>query len=502
MTSRLGPVIEFCCQKKLATWMVALLLSTFSAFAQDPASAYLFSLNRNSLGYGGDLTVIAPQQFMIPLEDYHPHTTVQIHSSYNDLYRKGGLERRGSSFARSQQFSATHGQSGWVDWAAGINACTTLLHADLTPDEDDNPKVELDHQRSAGSFHLQARKGIVSTFGTLGWWDNGNPEPGFGLRVDPSEGMTVSAEWQRSAHALDVNGWYDGELADATINVATEKATLWVSVELEPGVRIENRFTRTLWIAGNKQGLTPTYMPWGDDRQWTGLLHISYPAFRVSLGVRTLDLDVMAYGKKGTLPFSKITRVELDMVSQFMQVKYPLKARGSFVFVEGERGHLRGDLRGHVEFWPWTTGWIDFLGLRRYFVGELDVEYWRAHVAWQQPVRDSFTVQSGLQLIDIEPNGDFEHWRPAWLVFGKEDVQFSTLNMEHVLLGQFNLGLQYSQSTWEIRYTFSQLFPVYISYRDDDSDEAGEPEKPGINGKGSREYGGGIHSLTLAVRMR
>jgi hypothetical protein len=480
----------------ILTWAAALLLSTFSVSAQELITGDLFGFSGRSIDSRVDLAEIRPSELVFVGQTCADHyTSIHLASTYSDIYRTGGMEQAGASFARSTDVSSIHGRrADSICWELTANLRTTRFHGDISPDDSD-VDLELDNEESSGSLEARAQWKSLYLYGSLGWLGDGDPQPGVGIRLDPIQHVSVGGVWRRHGFNLDATGLYENEPADVVVDVTSEDSRIWARVEALPWLSVEGTATRRLWIAGYKQGLTPTLLPWGDELALEGLIHLRHDPVVLSLGMRSRELDAQVYGHKGVYPFAKITALEFELHSYLMQIDYQPDANTSRYIVDAEIGSLSAFTRGHVEFWPWTEGWVDYLGLRRYFIGEGEASFQRIHARWQRQVSSALDLHVGAHGFHVTPEGDFEHWRPAFFVFGKEDEQHYSVNVERATFGQVDLGITYRHNTWELGYSFNQLFPIQVTY----ATEEGEGKPSGESGGGSRSatYGGGTHSLTL-----
>ncbi len=488
-----------CIRQLILAWAAIVLLPTLSVFAQDGITAFLFGLRTETVGYGGDVSALEPAGYIAADARGEPFTTIDLGGSYSDLYRPGGMEGPGSSWLRDAGLTVTHQRRDWLDWSLGMRVRTTAGASDVNLD--DQTSIRGQTSRTGAAAVLRGRKAWLAGYADVGWRDQGRPESAFGLRADPLRWVSAAVSWQRRAQDLDVLGVHGGDQLDLTVDAATETVEGWLRVDPWPWIGVEASVARRLWIAGNTQGLTPTLLPWGDDLRSAGFVRATWRGMRLSLGARWFDAGLQAYGRKGEYNFAKLTKADLGVDSRVVQLKVPLGEQDEFVVATGEWGWIDGAVRGHTEFWPWTSGWIDYLGLRRYGRGEFGAQFTRLHAGWQQPVSERVIVQAGVQTVALtfDRTGEFEHWRPAVLIFGKEDVQLATMKLRQVTVAQLNLGVVYQGNGWSLAYAFSQLLPVSSAEWREAGE--GEPSDPSTGGGGGRvsEYGGATHVLRVTV---
>lgn len=153
---------------------------------------------------------------------------------------------------------------------------------------------------------------------------------------------------------------------------------------------------------------------------------------------------------------------------------------------------VRGYLRGHIEFWPFTSFFIDLLGLRRYYRGEIQADVQGLQGMMRGIPIGPFKIDAGLSLWYIEPSGWFSHWQPVFLVFGKMDEQTTVLDISKAWIGGVTLAISYKNPSWELFLSARQFFPIHIKREPIPEIEPLPPEEEKKGG-----YGGGFFNLSL-----
>jgi hypothetical protein len=199
---------------------------------------------------------------------------------------------------------------------------------------------------------------------------------------------------------------------------------------------------------------------------------------------------------KGDYRYAKATACRLTTQGLFASIGRRLSGRGSRLLAEVERLDWVGYGRGHVEFWPFTSGLLDLLGLRRYFVANTEGRLWRVHVGGAGPIGGRWNYAGGINLMDLWPSADVRHWRPVFLGFGVEDERFHKLGVSRVTAGMISASIGYSLSYWQVEYSLSQIVPLRVRQHDepDSPDPSGSPRQ---DAGGIRGTGGGFHRLAL-----
>jgi hypothetical protein len=255
------------------------------------------------------------------------------------------------------------------------------------------------------------------------------------------------------------------------------------------------KYAKTDWLRYSPSGEATTLEPWGWTEDYFWQMGYDFGFLTASVGARSLLVRLLAYGMDDEMPFAKLTKVDGEVQGWFGSVHRSIGSGGSEMIAEVEYLKWTGSARGHVEFWPFTSGWVDLLGQRRYFIADTEGWLYRLHIGGRKTCSGGWSVAGGVNLLDIYPHLELQHWRPAFLLFGKEDEQFLTTPVKRTLVGVFNFSLSYQYSFWSVEYGLAQAAPLR-TWRPAEVEAAPTPAAPK-----RAVYGGGFHSLNLVINF-
>ncbi|MBM3328868.1 MAG: hypothetical protein FJY67_05240 [Calditrichaeota bacterium] len=425
-----------------------------------------------------------------------PNVGVQASGNYGDYYRPGGMESEGASFRRRIDASVALWGVRPVPWQVRFGESTRTMRLDLTSKR---------HAQSSGLNLNQRRLHVMGRLHT------GKAELSFGMQTGSGRGPELQV-------AGGVIGHRRGSLAMVyrQIRIDSELGAIWhqesalvkpvISVEESRGylaspdsalLQVEVSMKRASWLRRRVDSGEALLEPWGNSYGISGLISFGDAVWRVAVGGRGERLRLQAYGMKGEYPFAKLTRADLDLWSGFVSAMREDRIRKRMTLVEAERLSWDGIARGHVEFWPFTSGFVDLLGLRRYFISRTSGFLYRLHAGHSRYITPDWEISWGANALDVHPQWKAEHWKPAYLVFGKADEQHYTWNVERVLGGIVHVSLRFAFSGWRVESSLAQAFPIKVWRRTTPSTEPPEPEAV----RRSPTYGGGFGSLTLSRRF-
>ncbi len=479
--------------------MRRLLLPLFASAAlalparADPLIGYLLAVNDSTLGIGGRLTVSAPALVEMSRRLHVSGSVIQFGGGYSDYYRVGGLENPGSSYASGVSGSAWTSRQRSIPWFAGLSGENRRL------------RLAYDTEQAAQAYRSERmfwtttlQSGIrfrqITSLGEIGLTSDDRVEPGVALGYHYPRVGSLFLHWQCDYQELDSDLGWRGNLASFTITGRREQAGLIAQLKPLAGLRADVKLRRDQFIREQEENHSTTLEPWGEQWSYHGLIAIEPSQWSFVAGLRGTTLSAQAYGDKGELQYAKLTRAEADVSSAFASISHFGSDRTRERLLEFEYLNWSADARGHTEFWPFTSGFVDLLGLRRYFVAGAAGNITRWHVAVREPVRSNLTLEGGLNFADLNIRADIEHWRPEYLYFGKTDVQYQRLDLYRAWIGGLSAGAKWTVGSFELRYAFTQLLPIQTWHTAESEDSVSEPATPA---RRPLEYGGALHRLSV-----
>jgi len=455
---------------------------------------YLLFADANSWYIGGDLSFIERNQFHT-----HPEgKTISIgeincSGYYGDYYRTGSLEEFGASYNRSFHININATGSTPLPWSSVI--LSGEKHSKYRfKDKHNTQHLIFRDDFWFTSFNIQTELRPVRLYTDL--YLSYDQEPGYRIGVGtylPNTGY-ASINWQSRKYQPQFDLFWDDGVTSTEIRVNLQGITGYLRTPHLMGLYGEFRIWKNDLVRPGKNYFNCTLEPFGDQSGYHLLFTYETKNGRYVTGTRGQDVKTMAYGMKVGLPFSKITSFEGRIYSYFLSFAKRYSRKDDRLLVEIERMNWELYSRGHVEFWPFTSGLIDLIGMRRYFIVNSSGYLWRLHLGRTGRLSETWNTSFGTNLIGIWPSASIDHWRPAYLIFGKEDVQYIDIRIYRILIGALHLSLNYNKDDWTISYEFTQFFPLKVWERTSIPTEP-SPEPKLKRGK---EYGGGIHKITLS----
>ena len=474
------------------------LLSWSSAVAQefDPVLGYLLAADDTSFGVGGDLGEIRPLDLRQSVEGQIPSVrSISLSGMYSDYYRPGGLEATGASFGRNFRGSGFLSGDSPFRWDVLIRSGQhrwQISHSE----KHDNQLVNIydDHWNTSlkGRVMTGPLVGVLAIRATA----HGSYEPLCGLGVDFRQMGAAGIVWKRRHWQPGIDlGWQDEE-AHVRLYGRREEYEGWVATPRIGPVHAEVSLKRSNWLQISGEYAEATIEPWGTAVEYRGFLSWRTSQWTTLVGSRGWTSEFMAYGMKGPYPYAKFTAFDVQTDAAFVSVKRQFRTRRGHSIVELERMTWEGYGRGHVEFWPFTSGLVDLLGMRRYFKATTSGHLWRFHMGATRPLTRRWHGQAGINLIDVWPEGELSHWRPAFLLFGKSDEQVHHLDIRRFLGGVVSLSVRYRLPYCNITYSFAQVVPLKMQrMRSVGQKEHSEPTSE--KKRESKFYGGGFHRMKV-----
>jgi len=203
-------------------------------------------------------------------------------------------------------------------------------------------------------------------------------------------------------------------------------------------------------------------------------------------------LNSQAYFYDDGVIFGKVTRGDFFISSFDAGWKRSIGKRSRFSILFRYL-YLSGYLKGHMEFWPFTPTFIDLLGMRRYYDGFIEAKAASIHSLWEYSQNKNWSHRIGLSCWYVVPAGQFDHWQPLFLVFGKTDERSTVLQVTEAWIGGFTFGTDFRSGRWKAAFSLGQLFPIYV--RKVPSPE-GVPQPP-LEAPRARVYGGGFFRFSV-----
>ncbi len=420
---------------------------------------------------------------------------VTFSGKYCDWYRTGGMEQANASFSR--QFSS----SAWmiypkpVPWRLSAERFTSFTR--LNPKLSGNPGSLRSIDDGTGMSlkvqplsYLQVQSQFRSNHRDY-------DDLGFSLRGSvPRYGSAIigwSRLTDRSAIALE----WEGNPAAVDLHVLQEGMTAGLITSKRFGFQVAAEGRKANLIRSEENPTTPTYSPWGSLESYR-LAMTHYDRSRsVTVGVRGWKMNAMAYGMQYDLTFSKLTYLDFQHHGAFGSYHYRTNC-GSEVDFGAEYMHFEGYSRGHVEFYPFVSGWVWLLGSRRLYIADAAGYLWHYRFSAQKSLKlPRLRYGLAVDFYDVCLDGYYSDWRPAFLVFGVADFQSGRIALQRAQLGKLTFSISESFETgFSFRYEFQQLFPIHTTNRASPTGIATGPSKS--TSATTRSYGGAIHTLTLS----
>jgi hypothetical protein len=424
------------------------------------------------------------------------HVGISLNSTYNDYYRKGGMEKNNASFSRANSLSLWLNKTGKINYRLGLDFKNDLQRISLFSD---------DHIQNS---YLKNYRESLATYISINYLDtyflskvdliNGEKSQYlFELRKDFIGLLKIAAFWNNRLNEQQLSVNWNDQFANLDLRCNSENSGVWIESDIMEEVVIKAKVQRNATFRDSHFSSDPTIQPKGKGIKYYSAITAKIGNYVCSAGGRSLYFEGEGYGYQGDLKFSKITNIYFTSDAVFIGFSNNNQNR-SKVTINSELEYLRwtGKLRGHTELWPWTSGWLDLLGLRRYFNSKTSGDIYKLTFGLNMIASKSIRFLPSIQIMDIRPEATLYHWRPEYLVFGVADFQKEELQNERVIISSIRLQVEYSKNNYLLSYTFNQYIPLYNKMRSEPSPPSGPPQ-PGTSKARAREYGGGIHSLKV-----
>lgn len=204
---------------------------------------------------------------------------------------------------------------------------------------------------------------------------------------------------------------------------------------------------------------------------------------------QNMDLSGRFYYQN--ISFGKIT--EFYYLDESFLAGMDFKRKSGSIFTNFSWGKGKFNFRGHVESWPFTSIWIDLIGLRYYFKSNLGYYFKRLELGYRYN-QSKFFADFILNFERLNPDGKSKSWEPQFLVFGQKNVknyEVNLLRQDGVYL-TVNAGKTLKRIT--LSYQFTQYIPLWSKKKSSEkvTPSSTEKEKPQRS-----IYGGGRHVINF-----
>jgi hypothetical protein len=174
---------------------------------------------------------------------------------------------------------------------------------------------------------------------------------------------------------------------------------------------------------------------------------------------RTRDLNGRAYLDGDLFARLNYGRIWLRSWLFAAQLGSASRTRGVMEF---ELAQAVLNARGEVESWPFTSGLVALLGVRRVGYATAAAQWSRWHAGLECHPRSWLGVSGGLNAYDIRPTGTLESWQPILFVLGRTDDRVDRLTIERAQLGAISLGGRLVAGRAEVQIGVRQFVAAHI----------------------------------------
>lgn len=171
-------------------------------------------------------------------------------------------------------------------------------------------------------------------------------------------------------------------------------------------------------------------------------------------------------------------------------------------FLRLHTGEAEGEIKGVVEAWPFAKGLLRFLGERRHFVGEGDVNWKYATVGRSLWNNRKVRVNASFDYLRILPDLKYATWRPVLFGFGVDDLKSERLELVRADLVRVRLKPTMRWRCWQLELDIAQWLP--LSTKKAGREHPGEPTAGQIEPSSSEtsEYSWGGFSAAVSLGAR
>ncbi len=490
----------------IALGAVLLTASNLSALTIDPFIDYLLTTHESVWMTEAELHRLPNSNVTDPPVGRSRLTGgFSLFSTYSDYYRQGAIERPSASFGRRVLGKAFVSRKGMADWTleVGTSASRTsmklqqrlaqqIIHIDI-----EGAKLGIAGSVATSKLAVRAEADVTLKSDV----NNYSNPAGFDIagRLLAYRDGGVTFRWRRQSDLWRLSGDWQEENAAVELPLSYDTYGISLRTPKLRGFKAVASYSQSSLRSPDKMSPIPNFEPTGIVKNYRAAIEYGKEGHLFWVGSRGHVSRLQARGLEGGSSFAKITRFDTDVRTIFAGFDSELSKLASRS-MKGELEYFQWDAasRGHIEFWPFTSGFIDLLGMRRYFITSSEGTLWRLYLAHfsrfkSEAGNDIFRWSFGTHLFDVRPKATLEHWRPEFLIFGQDDLQHSELPVRRILGCIPQLEISTTLIGLGVSYQFTQLIPVKTWRR---SLPAASPA-PTTRGA-SAPYGGGFHQLMIS----
>jgi hypothetical protein len=308
--------------------------------------------------------------------------------------------------------------------------------------------------------------GLTTQF-TVPVWESEDETRGsrfnLGLRYDLMQRLRVQGTWGRCEHPELLRFDLEGEPWGVSMNLTSDDRRFNGRLLLPLGFDVEGSFARTDFGAKRARDVSPAYhfAPGGRFEGGDAAL-----LWRQTRGYRFLyrwtRKSIDSYGKFswGGQSFGNLNYVRGALESHLVGAQGRMGKQWRWL-LDYERTQLRGESRGQIETWPFTTTLIDLLGPRYTGKAVLDARWTRVHSGLEAKWHDDMVGRLGVSWYQVVPDAHLDTWRPAFLVFGRADEKRTELSVAELQLAAVSVGWRLGFAGFDWDFAIRQFVPVH-----------------------------------------
>ncbi|MCX7835955.1 MAG: hypothetical protein N2450_07815 [bacterium] len=425
-------------------------------------------------------------------------TSSQLHLTTQliDLYRKGALGQTNSSYQWNQrlQWDTPIKKPIPIQFQLILIRNQTVIQHQLMQNQGELETSEEKgglgftyHAPIQWSIHINTHfsKGKSPAYGLCSqwsFWKKGNLSAWYGTQTDRTQ---FSGSIRNNPLILEWRSAQEYHGFQTQIALPTEQSE-WVFT-----------YDKTIPFLRHDNPKSPTIVPFGYEQKLEGAFFQRFQHGEASIrGMQKIG-RLQSYGYQGEMDFAKFTRLTTEHTQIAFSAILTIWERRP-IGVEIAHSRWRGYIRGHLDFWPFTSGLIELLGNRRYFLGELTTRLNEVKLHFgslspspSRPVKAFYVECLGL---DLSPSLKFNHWRPQYLIFGKADEQIYFWNVQRWQGIQLKVQQSVPLRQFQVNGSVSQIVPLRVQTKSTPSTSLPTQPQPS---KQARGYGGGAIRLDL-----
>ena len=308
-----------------------------------------------------------------------------------------------------------------------------------------------------GNYHLlDQHVRLGGRFQSFKAGDKWRTHSGFLISVSPLAGMAFGGVSSKYTHVLNFDFFHEDMKVSSFVFRTVYERLLFLSFSTIPGLEIDvlhsngnlrtTEFDQNYEIAPDGQTDSKYYrisiFPWT-----SAGCEYSYNQFKSD------EKDHFTYLNQ---KFGKLTTLSASAQNHQIKTIYCFGNSNSILAGFGWQ-RLEGDLRGHIETWPFTSAFIGIFGNRQHLKASGVFDLKQVNLGWtSHPDSHWFNTNLGVAFWRLKPSGEILTWRPAFLVFGIADLRHYqsiyrsvdgiTVNcLFKVRLSHVDLGLRFAQ---------------------------------------------------------